>query len=724
MANVELQAAAAAAAEVTTDPFEEKMSEEEVAARVDQITQILELPHHQVLVADEWDNERNANGHEGGIHAFAKLAGHGWTYYIRELTIFIGRHQDDRVVSSPSAEDHPVHVDLGPSKTVSRRHATIQYNADGDRPDGVGFWTVSVYGRNSIRLDGHYIRRGLSAELRSGSVLEISGTEMMFVLPSVNVEIASAYYQRAEANVDVDDEGDSFNNSFHAPTTTAPIKKFKNQKTPSSQSVLPSSEGPSQNTPVSVATKKGVGRKRSTESLASTEVKTRLEKAKTKTPPPKAQHARPAPPDPSPANFSRGMMLQGTSNSDIDYSLDQYQELKPAASYAVLIAEAILSSPGQTCVLNKIYEDIMKKYSWYRHTTSGWQNSIRHNLSLNKAFVKVPRASHEPGKGMKWKIAPGFQDEIFKRIDEADQKRGLRLSSPNSDGALNRDGTNDHLQDETPLVHDSDDAIFSESASKNRKKKRPAPAMESGLEGSRDIPQKKAKLPFGSHRSVTPDSVRGSYTITAKEAYTPDRGPKLPILRSVDRSSGENGASPSSPAGPMQARGNPMVGAYSVSDAAPGTSPANLPSQYLSDLPVDHPMFTPAPRRHVPMLAPQSTSQLPSSFMQINSSPAPFWKFAGGETPAQTTYFDLSPLKTGSKVPLAAASSSPPAIVNGRDGGSPMKGGTSRFSGGLNGDASGKKVDVNGSMTSTGRAVTGIEDLDDEEEELGIDLAK
>ncbi|NWI12252.1 FOXJ1 protein, partial [Crypturellus soui] len=112
---------------------------------------------------------------------------------------------------------------------------------------------------------------------------------------------------------------------------------------------------------------------------------------------------------PRTAHLSVGMNAQPME--DVDYKTNPH--VKPPYSYATLICMAMEASKKTKITLSAIYKWITDNFCYFRHADPTWQNSIRHNLSLNKCFIKVPREKDEPGKGGFWKIDPQYADRLM-----------------------------------------------------------------------------------------------------------------------------------------------------------------------------------------------------------------------------------------------------------------------------------------------------------------------
>jgi len=117
---------------------------------------------------------------------------------------------------------------------------------------------------------------------------------------------------------------------------------------------------------------------------------------------------------------------------------------RPPYSYIALIAMAITSAPDGRMTLAEIYRYISERFPYFRLNADPagrggcearrWQNSIRHNLSLNDCFVRVDRStgtdkktSRTDGKGGYWTLHPLCHDMF---VDGSLQRRARRFRAP------------------------------------------------------------------------------------------------------------------------------------------------------------------------------------------------------------------------------------------------------------------------------------------------------
>lgn len=597
----------------------------------------LRIPGYTTNASIDFANDlqmRKAIGNN--VAAFAKVAARDWCFFVQKTRFIIGRADAaSRQQSRPLPTSGPeysetsqsnawgVDIDLGPERQVSRVHADIEYDSD----DMV--WYLTCNSRNGLKLDDKSLAKGQREPLHSGICIQVMGTQMLFLLAEGPDEFHPMIWRQTlnNHNAGLTDEEDG-----HPTSRTAPLHAHPSGPTPKrdpydpfpptsarsrqahpNSSLLTSTPGrPMPGTPLTFSRGKG-----------------------------------------SPSTYPRGMMLDSTE--DIDYSQDSAKDIKPPHSYAQLIGQAILQSEEQMLTLSNIYEFIREHYAFFRNTSSGWQNSIRHNLSLNKCFEKVARRTDEPGKGMKWKITDSEREDFLKK----------QMLNPRKGGGQFRMDTS---------------GPSSPALGQFREHQRDNPLQASErLQGALGQPdsfrrQEAAARIKSPPRSTTPPLA--SVPI-ANESYTPDRGPRVPsqpgVLKQSPKFTSDRFVTPAKrllyaeddTRGPAFVKGTEDVhrgleSSPSVDPVKPNVSglrgdAANSPPTLYSDVTTSNangaqdssrmnPLVTPLVTRHAPRLAPPSTAQVPSQYMNF-SSPAPFWKYIDlPSTPAKQP-LDLSPIK-------------------------------------------------------------------------------
>lgn len=121
---------------------------------------------------------------------------------------------------------------------------------------------------------------------------------------------------------------------------------------------------------------------------------------------------------------------------------DLMKLVRPPYSYSALIAMAIHGAPERRLTLSQIYQYVADNFPFYNKSKAGWQNSIRHNLSLNDCFKKVPRDEDDPGKGNYWTLDPNCE----KMFDNGNFRRKRKRKS---DSLLEKSGSGGNLSPES-----------------------------------------------------------------------------------------------------------------------------------------------------------------------------------------------------------------------------------------------------------------------------------
>ncbi|XP_076464037.1 uncharacterized protein LOC143296135 [Babylonia areolata] len=112
-----------------------------------------------------------------------------------------------------------------------------------------------------------------------------------------------------------------------------------------------------------------------------------------------------------------GSFVPQTHPCHVPYNPLKHVNSKPPYSFSCLIFMAVEAAPGKKLPVKDIYNWILTNFPYFQNAPTGWKNSVRHNLSLNKCFKKVDKdKGANIGKGSLWCIDPEFRPNLLQAL--------------------------------------------------------------------------------------------------------------------------------------------------------------------------------------------------------------------------------------------------------------------------------------------------------------------
>ncbi|KAG8040429.1 hypothetical protein G9C98_002425 [Cotesia typhae] len=335
---------------------------------------------------------------ETKVAPIARLEGREFEYMVRQRRIIIGRN------SSRGEVD----VNMGHSSFISRRHLEIFY----DHP----YFFMTCNGKNGVFVDGVFQRKGAPAfQLPKTCIFRFPSTNIRLVFQSLvddqdqgNVRDESPPKQRAllpPLRINIPDTG--YSSPFPSPTGTI-----------SAANSCPAS-------PRAGQSRRNISADLQMVAAYAAAVAGDPQNSNSDRQDSGQSSSRQMSPESGSDSRYRNNNASASNGTSGHYSSSSKDESKPPYSYAQLIVQAIASAQDKQLTLSGIYSYITKHYPYYRTADKGWQNSIRHNLSLNRYFIKVPRSQEEPGKGSFWRIDPQSEAKLIEQAFRKRRQRGV-----------------------------------------------------------------------------------------------------------------------------------------------------------------------------------------------------------------------------------------------------------------------------------------------------------